>query len=105
MMKDLPGPAICKKCATVSLSWKKLSCSHLLCHACLQRGIADRNAEIIQETKLRSSQTVRNSVCIITDMIAICSLFRKKGIINQFFHLNKIDIICFVLMEFTYGRG
>jgi len=51
MMKDLPGPAMCKKCHIVAMSWKKLSCGHLLCHACLHKGIDARKDEIIIETQ------------------------------------------------------
>ena len=56
MMKDLPGPAMCKKCQIVAMSWKKLSCGHLLCHSCLQHGIELRQAEIVNETNEKSRQ-------------------------------------------------
>ena len=56
MMKDLPGPAMCKKCHVVAMCWKKLTCGHLLCHACLQKGIDARQEEIVKETKAGNKQ-------------------------------------------------
>ena len=72
-MRDLPGPATCKKCRVVALTWKKLKCGHLLCLNCLQIGIDARQKEISELGKiknLRKDKVLKNqrSSFIIADI-------------------------------------
>jgi len=53
IIREVTGPAICKKCTTLNMAWKKLSCGHILCTTCIQLMVKKRHEEIIKETHER----------------------------------------------------